>query len=182
MKWTKEIYRSKLIDIFSLFLVGGFIGWLYEVILHLVMDGSFVNRGMLHGPWLPIYGLGCILMVSLKYWAGKTIVSYFWACFFASAVLEYVTSWLMEAIYHNRWWDYSKLPLNLNGRVFLGGLLGFALIGCLLSYVLLPGMKKMYCMLPQKLVNFSAYLLVVIFILDVFISIRFPNMGVGVTR
>lgn len=55
MKWTKEIYRSKLIDIFSLFLVGGFIGWLYEVILHLVMDGSFVNRGMLHGPWLSAF-------------------------------------------------------------------------------------------------------------------------------
>lgn len=182
MKMFIVNYRKKLVDVFILFLIGAVIGWSYEVILHLVRDGVLVNRGMLHGPWLPIYGIGCVLIVALKQWTGGKPVTYFITCFFASAVLEYGTSWLMETIYHTRWWDYSRLPLNLNGRIYLKGLLGFALTGCLFVYVLLPASKKLYCKLPKNTMKWIVGLLAIVFILDVFLSMFFPNMGVGVTR
>ena len=66
MKREKMNVKKLLTDAAFLFLVGSLIGWLYEVGLHLVKDGVFVNRGMLHGPWVPIYGLGCVMMVLLK--------------------------------------------------------------------------------------------------------------------
>lgn len=182
MKSVKEQFINAFIDIFFLFLVGAVIGWSYEVILHLFKDGAFVNRGMLHGPWLPIYGTGCVLMVGLKKWTGGKPFAYFVSCFLASAVLEYATSWLMEAVYHTRWWDYSALPLNLNGRIFLGGLFGFALAGCLLVYVLLPAMEKVYRKIPRNALKAAACLLAVIFILDVALSTLFPNMGAGITH
>lgn len=181
MKSKKGFYTRKFVDIFFLFLMGALIGWSYEVILHLIRDGAFVNRGMLHGPWLPIYGIGCVLMVGLKRWTRGNPVFYFFACFFASAVLEYATSWLLESIYYTRWWDYSDLSLNLNGRIFLGGLLGFSLAGCALVYVLLPVIKKLYCKIPYHIVKLAAYILIIIFILDAVISIFFPNVGAGVT-
>ena len=65
MKCEKMNVKKLLTDAAFLFLVGSLIGWLYEVGLHLVKDGVFVNRGMLHGPWVPIYGLGCISSGSL---------------------------------------------------------------------------------------------------------------------
>lgn len=172
---------KKFVDVFFLFLLGALIGWSYEVILHLIQDGTIVNRGMLHGPWLPIYGTGCILMVGLKKLTNGKPVAYFSSCFIASAVLEYATSWLMETIYHARWWDYSNLPLNLNGRIFLGGLFGFAAAGCLLVYVLLPMIEKGYRKISYNIVQSTAGLLATFFILDVFISVFFPNVGVGVT-
>lgn len=181
MKFLKGLCIQKLINIFYLFLGGAVIGWLYEVILHLVRDGVFVNRGMLHGSWLPIYGIGCVLMVYLKKLTGGKPVFYFSACFIASAILEYTASWLMELIYHTRWWDYSNLPLNINGRIFIGGLFGFALAGCLLVYVFLPIMEKVYHKIPYIIVNLIARFLAVIFILDVFFSMLFPNIGAGIT-
>ena len=58
MKCEKMNVKKLLTDAAFLFLVGSLIGWLYELGLHLVKDGVFVNRGMLVGPWVPIYGLG----------------------------------------------------------------------------------------------------------------------------
>lgn len=182
MKQVKELYIKKHIDVQFLFLAGAMIGWIYEVILRFFQENVLVNRGMLHGPWLPIYGIGCILMVGLKKWKGDKPISYFGVCFIASAVLEYATSWLLEMIYHTRWWDYGDLFLNLNGRIYLKGLLGFALGGCLLAYVVLPVMEKLYHRIPYNIKNLSVHVLTVVFILDMCLSILFPNMGAGVTR
>lgn len=56
----KQSFKS-MEDSFPLFLAGAVIGWIYEVLLNLFATGTFVNRGMLHGPWLPIYGTGCVI-------------------------------------------------------------------------------------------------------------------------
>ena len=122
MKCEKMNVKKLLTDAAFLFLVGSLIGWLYEVGLHLVKDGVFVNRGMLHGPWVSIYGLGCLMMVLLKRFIGNRPALFFGVSVLGCGVMEYTSSWLSEKLYHARWWDYSNCLLNLNGRVFLGGL------------------------------------------------------------
>lgn len=170
----KQSFKS-MEDNFPLFLAGAVIGWIYEVLLNLFATGTFVNRGMLHGPWLPIYGTGCILMVQLKKLIGNKTARYFIACTAISGVLEYITSWLLESIYHKRWWDYSELPLNLNGRIFVGGLVGFGVAGCLFTNLIIPIMEKKYKTIPPRIRNGFEAILKVIFILDMLVSLFFPN-------
>lgn len=173
--------KKLLTDAAFLFLVGSLIGWLYEVGLHLVKDGVFVNRGMLHGPWVPIYGLDCMMMVLLKRFLGNRPALFFGVSVLGCGVMEYTSSWLSEKLYHARWWDYSNCPLNLNGRVFLGGLLGFGIAGCIFVFMLLPVLKKQYQKIPEKLKEHAAALFLVVFAADLAVSLLSPNMGFGIT-
>jgi len=169
-------------DCTFLFITGAGIGWLYEVIIHIFKDGAFVNRGMLHGPWLPIYGVGCLIMVGLKLWIGEHPISYFAASVAACGVIEYAASWMMETFYGMRWWDYSSCPLNLNGRIFAGGLIGFGAAGCLFVFVLLPILQKIYGKIPERLKKLIALVFIIIFIIDAVSSVISPNIGLGITN
>lgn len=182
MKIEKISVRKIFTDSAFLFLTGAVIGWLYEVLLHLVTDGAFVNRGMLHGPWLPIYGVGCLLMVGLKIAIGGRPVLYFAASTVACGAVEYAASWLMETFYNMRWWDYSDCPLNLNGRIFAGGLLGFGIAGCLFVYGLLPILAKKYNSISVRTKEVIAFVFVLTFLADAVISAAAPNMGLGITN
>ena len=84
------------------FFTGSAIGLLYEVTLHVIRDGSFVNHGMLHRPWLPIYGLGCLIVVWLKNQIDQKPVIHFLISTLICGIIEYFTSWSMEQIYHVR--------------------------------------------------------------------------------
>lgn len=182
MKYINDTKKRMLTDAVFLFLTGAFIGWAYEVLLHIFKDGMFINRGMLHGPWLPIYGLGCLVMVGLKKVIGNRPISYFFISTVACAVLEYTSSWLSETIYQVRWWDYSNCPFNLNGRIFLGGLIGFGVAGCAFVFVLLPMMKKQYLRVPEKIRFWLAAVLLIVFLADLLLSLLCPNMGFGITN
>lgn len=182
MNCVKSSVKRIFVDCMFLFLTGAFIGWLYEVLLHIVTDGTFVNRGMLHGPWLPIYGFGCLIIVGLKKLIGNRPVTYFAVSVAACGVIEYVTSWLMETVYHTRWWDYSNCMFNLNGRIFLGGLLGFGAAGCLFAFGLLPVLEKQYQKVPAWTKDIIAVAFLLIFLADVAISLFCPNMGAGITN
>lgn len=181
MKYAKNGQKRMLIDVVFLFLTGAFLGWLYEVLLFVFKDGMLVNRGMLHGPWLPIYGLGCLAMVWLKKVVGDRPIPYFLISMAVCGVMEYISSWLSETIYHVRWWDYSSCPLNLNGRIFLGGLLGFGAAGCLFTFLLHPFICKRYNTIPQRWKQHIAAFLFTAFLMDLLLSLFFPNVGIGIT-
>lgn len=175
MNTQKEPLSRGMEDTFPLFLAGAVTGWMYEVLLNLATAGTFVNRGMLHGPWLPIYGSGFVLMVQLKKLIGNNTARYFMACTAISGVLEYITSWLLESIYHKRWWDYSELPLNLNGRIFVGGLIGFGVAGCLFTDLAIHIIEKKYKAIPLRIRKGFEIIGAVAFFLDMLVSLFFPN-------
>lgn len=37
-------------------------GWLWEALIFLIKEQRFVNRGFLYGPYLPVYGVGAVLL------------------------------------------------------------------------------------------------------------------------
>ena len=94
-----------------------FCGWCWEVFLYLVKERRFVNRGFLFGPILPIYGFGAvgILLTCVPVEGNMALVALVGTI--AASLLEYVTGFLMESIFHVRYWDYSQRPLNLNGYI-----------------------------------------------------------------
>lgn len=107
------------------FMIYSFLGWVLEVVYHAVGIGKIINRGFLNGPVCPIYGFGVILIFTLAdlvYEDGvegsNLLVLFAGGMFFATAV-ELFGGWMLDKIFHARWWDYSSEPFNLNGYICL---------------------------------------------------------------
>jgi uncharacterized membrane protein len=86
------------------------------------------------GPFIPIYGFGGLLYIALMHVSLNPFFLFF-AGAFSACILEYITSWTLEKVFHARWWDYSKEKLNINGRVCLIGFLAFGGFAVILPYL-----------------------------------------------
>lgn len=142
------------------------LGWVWESIYCTLNRRAWQNRGFLYGPLCPIYGWGG-LMAYLAYWGSSqgwwpqlNGWHVFGLGFIASMVLEYPTSWLLEKLFHARWWDYSNLPLNLQGRTSVPTSLAFGLGALLILYVLIPWYQGWYPHLDQVWASLLSYVLV----------------------
>ncbi len=121
-----------LADLVLLFFIYSFAGWCIEVTLKYIQYHRFINRGFLTGPICPIYGTGAALItvaVRLLTPIEKAYGTTFAISFLLCGAVEYFTSWYLEKRFHARWWDYSRKPMNLHGRVWAGNLILFGLSG-----------------------------------------------------
>ena len=140
------------------------------------------TRGVLHGPWIPIYGTGCILvLVLLKKLRGNPVLHFF-ATVLLCGCVEYFTGYFLEMTHGGqKWWDYSGYYLNLQGRVCFEGLLVFGIGGCLVIYLIAPIVDQMLSAVPVKVLAPVVAVLMCVFMVDNVYSSRHPNMGEGVT-
>lgn len=174
--------RYSIWSLILMFFIFSFIGWLWEVSLHLITDGEFVNRGVLHGPWLPIYGCGGILILVFLNRLRKNPLAEFIAIVVLCGCVEYFSSLYLE-IAHNgqRWWDYSGYFLNLNGRICAEGLLVFGLGGLAIVYVLAPLLDNQIRRIKGQILVPASLALTVLFVSDLTYSMAHPNEGKGIT-
>lgn len=101
------------------FFVYGLLGWCTEVAFAAWKEHRFVNRGFLNGPICPIYGIGVGVVVQfLTPYKDSLLILYITSVILVTA-LEWATGFILEKVFHNKWWDYSNMPLNLNGYVCL---------------------------------------------------------------
>lgn len=99
------------------FFVYGFLGWCGEVAFAAIKQRKFVNRGFLNGPICPIYGIGIVSVVAvLEPLMDNSVMLYLGSAVLVTT-LEWITGFLLEKLFHHKWWDYSNMPLNLNGYV-----------------------------------------------------------------
>ncbi|MCM1266693.1 MAG: putative ABC transporter permease [Bacteroidales bacterium] len=164
-----------------LFFLTAFAGWAWEVILFLFTKHAFVNRGVYEGPYLPIYGVGGLLLCILLFRLRKKPFLVFVLSLLLCTVLEYLTSLFLERRWGVRWWDYSGHFLNLNGRVCLLGAVFFGLGGTALVCLLLPFFEKLYGRIPQKWRTACCLLLLLLFIADGAWCATHPNTGAGIS-
>ena len=174
-------------EVIFLFFLYGFTGWLSEVILSVIKHHRFVNRGFLIGPILPIWGLGgFIATVFFSKYAidtaniyeeiGNILYIFVWTTIICS-ILEYFTSWLMEKMFNNRWWDYTDMRFNLNGRICLLCSLGFG-AGCTVTLKLAnPIIRALFdtINLPINVVKGIDLLLIFILFIDIMTSFKIIN-------
>ena len=166
----------------AVFLSMSVFGWLWEVSLHLITSGVFVNRGALHGPWLPIYGTGSVLILTVLYRFRKNPALEFGMTVLVCGILEYMTSLVMEiATGGTKWWDYSGYFLNLNGRICAEGLLVFGIGGLAIAYVIAPIIDGLLGRVDERKVKAVCTVLAVLFAADAAYSHFHPNVGKGVT-
>lgn len=108
-----------LYDYAAFFFIYGFLGWCVEVIFKALQKGILQNRGFLNGAICPIYGFGlCAVILCLEPCKDNLVVLYLGSVAVTTA-LELVTGFLMDKLFHKRWWDYSTMPLNIHGYVCL---------------------------------------------------------------
>ena len=183
-KGFDNIYYIRNYSIPSLilmFFTFSLIGWLWEVSLHMVQVGGFVNRGVLHGPWLPIYGSGGILiLLLLKKLRTKPVYEFFSAVVLCG-VIEYTTAWYLETVNGMKWWDYSGYLLNLNGRVCAEGLIVFGIGAMFTVYFAAPMLDNIYRKIKMKYLAVISVVLVMAFAIDNVYSHFHPNTGKGIT-
>lgn len=109
----------ELYEIILCFFIYGFLGWCTEVAFAAGKERRFVNRGFLNGPICPIYGVGVVAVVVLLEPYENNLFILYVASIILVTALEWVTGFILEKLFHSKWWDYSNMPLNLNGYVCL---------------------------------------------------------------
>ena len=154
---------------FLLFMTYSFIGWIIEIIDRFKVNKKIVNRGFLIGPYIPIYGSCAIVMLLLLH-SVKSPTILFLSCILIASIGEYLTSYVMEKVFHARWWDYSDYKFNLNGRICLINCLGFGVLGFILIKYLNNFLYNIYSNFSIITINILFYILITIFIIDLIVS------------
>ena len=130
------------------FFIYGFVGWCTEVAYATVKQKKFVNRGFLNGPICPVYGVGIGMVVMLLEPMNGTIVSLYVVSTALVTTIEGVTGYLMDKLFHHKWWDYSNQPLNIGGYVCLLFSLAWGVACVLIVRVIHPFVYQMVVMIP----------------------------------
>ena len=138
-----------------------FLGWVWESCYVSARRRQWVNRGFLHGPLLPIYGFGAVLILWATIPVRQSLPLIFLLGMLTATALEYVTGAAMEALFKVRYWDYSHQPCNLHGYICLTSSLAWGAFSILLVKVLHPPLEDLVLWLPAFLTDALACVLTV---------------------
>lgn len=155
-----------------LFFLYCFLGWVWESCYVSVCRRQWVNRGFLHGPLLPIYGSGAIIILFVTLPAQDHLWLVWLLGMIAATALEYVTGDVMERLFKVRYWDYSKKRFNLNGHICLSSSIAWGFFSVLLVRFLHPPVGRLLLRIPGWLVDPAALALTAAFTVDVVRSVQ----------
>lgn len=131
-----------------IFISYAFIGWCTEVAYAALNTGRFVNRGFLNGPYCPIYGFGVVIVVAVLTPIKDNLLILFVGSLFLTSVLEYFTGLVLEKIFHNKWWDYTNEPFNIQGYVCLKFSIMWGLACTFVMKLVHPAIYKAITVIP----------------------------------
>lgn len=134
-----------------IFITYAVIGWCTEVSYAALDTGRFVNRGFLNGPYCPIYGCGVVIVVAILTPLKDNLLILFFGSFLLTSVLEYLTGFILEKVFHNKWWDYSNKPFNIRGYVCLKFSIYWGLACTFIMDVVHPAIYKFITIIPEIL-------------------------------
>ena len=144
-----------------IFIIYAFLGWCSEVAFAAVNKGKFVNRGFLNGPVCPIYGVGMLIVVLCLWNLRDRPLLLFLGSALLTTALEFVTGFVLERFFHDKWWDYSDMPFNIKGYVCLKftimwGLAASFIIGAIHRFIYMLIEKTPFVLGAILLAVFSA--------------------------
>ena len=126
-----------------MFLIAAFVGWLYEIICVFVMYGVYYDRGILHLPLCPIYGIGMFVIYGLFHRIKNKGFIFIGSALIATLV-ELVTSYVAEYKFHVIMWTYEGWPLNFQNRISAISSIIFGLMAVLFMWGIYPVIHKIY--------------------------------------
>lgn len=158
-------------QLLELFLIYAFLGWCVEVCFVAVTSGQVVNRGFLNGPVCPIYGVGMLGVLLLLEPIADSLGLLFLLGMALCSLVEFLGGWIMEKIFHTRWWDYSDRPFNLNGYICLGISLLWGLSVVFVVRLVHPLIFSLVCLLPHLLALILVIVLYALFLADFIVTL-----------
>ena len=163
---------NAVVLIMEIIVSAGIFGWIYETLFYMYnYNGLIVMRSSGFGPWIDIYCIGGLII----YFACRKLTKRPWLVFLVSGALcgalEYVTGFVLDLVNGGYWgWNYNTEKLNfgnVNGYICLRSVLLFALSGCLLFYVILPGLGWLRKKIGEKAFSCIFVVLGVIILIDI---------------
>lgn len=157
-------------ELFLIFLFWGIIGWMIEVVDMRIEAGEFQNRGFLHMPFCPIYGVGMAAATAgLSGVKNSYFILFAFGMIFCS-VFEYIVGGIMEKLFHSKWWDYSHMRFNIKGRVCLRNALLFGFASILVFRFVEPVVEDVIAGIPTNIGTAIAVIFGIAFAIDMVIS------------
>ncbi|MFC4770962.1 putative ABC transporter permease [Enterococcus hermanniensis] len=160
-------------SIFMTFIVYSFIGWVWESIYCSFKARHYVYRGFLLGPYCPVYGFGVSAVILLVPEHAGTLLNLYFNIVVIVTIIEFFTSWILEKFFSMKLWDYSKVPLNIEGRVAVPVSLFWG-IGCLfLLKVINPVIQEKIHDFAEITNSIGPIILAILFFADVLATLIF---------
>ena len=144
-------YHYTFIQWLLFFFIYCFLGWVWESCYVSAKNREWINRGFLHGPMLPIYGSGAIIVLLCTIGVRDQVILIFIFGMIGATILEYVTGACMERLFRVRYWDYSHMPLNLKGYICLPVSLGWGVFSVLLMRVIHVPIENLVLQIPERI-------------------------------
>lgn len=152
VKKNKTIFVFSIWRLIAYFIIYSVLGFVIETAFGAVTKGVLESRkSFLYGPFCAIYGLGAVVMILCLQPFKKNNNTLFWGGFVAGSVIEYLVSLIGELIFHVIWWDYSDMPLNINGRVCVYFSIFWGLLGIYLVSYINPKIDKLINFIKRKI-------------------------------
>ncbi len=138
-----------ILSIFFSFALFSILGWMLEVTYRSLRDRRFVNPGLLHGPYLPLYGTGALLlMVAGSLLSGANVVTKIFVYFFLTTGLELVSGFIAHRFFAASLWDYSDQRFNFRGHICLKFSIYWILLAFTFESFILPPFQAFSAFLP----------------------------------
>ncbi len=161
----------EIIKIIAYFIIYSFLGWVMESVLKTYLQKKPVNSGFLYGPLCPIYGFGAMIMLLfLQGFKEKPILLFIISVIILS-IWEYIVGWLLEKIFHTKYWDYTQNKFNIKGRICLMNSLFWGVLGVIFIRYMHPFFISIINEIPKKLLVFVTILFSISAIIDSIITI-----------
>lgn len=166
------MFHYTMIQWLFFFYLYSFMGWCFESAYVSVSEKKLTNRGFIRGPFLPIYGSGAVMMlvVSMPF-RDNLVLTYLAGCVGAT-ILEYLTSVVMEALFQVRYWDYSHLRFQFQGRISLSSTLTWGVFTILASRVIQVQVEKPVLLIPSKVLTGVTLVLTALICADFALSFK----------
>ena len=110
---NESIEILKLLLYFFLYSI---IGWILESVYKSILEKRVINSGFLHGPYCPIYGFGAVIMLIFLENFEHNLILLFLMGFFILSIWEYLVGFVLEKVYHTKYWDYSESRFNIKAE------------------------------------------------------------------
>lgn len=152
------------------FIIYSFFGWCLESVYKTIIFKKVTNSGFLYGPFCPMYGIGAVMMIAASNLSDNILVIFLLG-FFIFTLWEYLVAVVLEKLFKTKYWDYSHLKFNFQGRICLKNSIYWGILGVLLVFVIQPVVENLTNAIPENVLFYLNIAICLIIFVDAIVTI-----------